>query len=67
MSTNKQSQENNEKKPNNSFPPGTLLQKRYILDKMVGSGAMGEVYKALDIQKNEIVAVKRLVDGNDCR
>ncbi len=38
-----------------------LLHDRYLLDKKIGSGGMGEIYKAFDTQgNNRPVAVKRL-------
>ena len=36
------------------------LSGRYYLLQKIGKGGMGEVYKAKDLKKNEIVAVKLL-------
>lgn len=39
---------------------GTVLKKRYEILEMVGSGGLGRVFRAKDLLKNEVVAVKVL-------
>src|SRR5512143_2655023 len=40
--------------------PGTLLAGRYEIQELLGAGALGRVYRALDRALNEAVAVKVL-------
>jgi HAMP domain-containing protein/predicted Ser/Thr protein kinase len=40
--------------------PGILFANRYRIDQIVGRGGMGVVYKAIDTQLDEIVAIKTL-------
>lgn len=37
---------------------GTLLQNRYLINKQIGAGGMGTVYKAIDQRFNSLVAIK---------
>ena len=43
--------------------PGTRLGS-YTIESLIGSGAMGEVYKAHDGRLNRAVAIKRLIAGD---
>ncbi|MGY4598043.1 serine/threonine protein kinase [Bradyrhizobium sp. GM22.5] len=42
-------------------PPGTRLNGIYEIDRMIGVGGMGEVYKGHEIQTGTAVAIKMLV------
>src|SRR5689334_8285760 len=44
---------------------GTLLDDRFELDRQIGSGGMGKVFRARDRQSGEVVAVKVLADERD--
>jgi serine/threonine protein kinase len=41
--------------------PGTLLHKRYRIEKQVAVGGFGAVYRAIDTQTNKLVAVKDMI------
>ncbi|MCA9796502.1 MAG: serine/threonine protein kinase, partial [Candidatus Eremiobacteraeota bacterium] len=45
--------------------PGTLLNERYQVEAMLGSGGMGAVYLARDRQSGEAVAIKQIHPGAD--
>jgi eukaryotic-like serine/threonine-protein kinase len=49
-----------------SFEPGALIGKRYRLERLIGSGGMGEVFAATDTVLARPVAVK-IVDAVDAR
>ncbi|HEY9034183.1 MAG TPA: protein kinase [Pseudomonadales bacterium] len=40
--------------------PGTLIDQRYQIIRLLGSGAMGQVYQARDMDLNEFIALKLL-------
>lgn len=44
--------------PRTVFPIGTVLEGKYELRTVLGSGGMGQVYEARDLDLNRIVAVK---------
>jgi serine/threonine-protein kinase len=46
--------------PERQFLPGTHFGKRYRIIELLGRGAMGEVYRADDLQLGQIVALKFL-------
>ena len=41
--------------------PGTRLNGIYEIDRMIGAGGMGEVYKCHEIQTGAAVAIKMLL------
>src|SRR5947208_507027 len=41
--------------------PGTIVAERFIIERAAGSGAMGAIYRALDQQTGEPVALKVLL------
>lgn len=47
--------------PTASLTPGTVLAGRFTVQAFVGRGGMGEVYRALDEERGEMVAVKIVV------
>jgi serine/threonine protein kinase, bacterial len=47
--------------PYRGVPPGTRLNGIYEIDKMIGAGGMGEVYKCHEIQTGAAVAIKMLL------
>ena len=47
-----------EKRNENSIPPGTVLNDRYLLGKVLGSGGFGITYLGLDIKLQRKVAIK---------
>jgi len=46
--------------PFQAIVPGTTLAKRYHIKEVLGSGGMGTVYKAMDAELDEAVAIKTL-------
>lgn len=42
-----------------NISPGTLLQNRYMINRLLGKGGMGAVYQAKDQQTDETVALKQ--------
>lgn len=48
---------------------GTTLHDRYLIEKLLGSGGMGEVFQVLDLQENrKPKAIKHLdANGEECR
>lgn len=40
--------------------PGSTFAKRYVIEQVIGRGGMGIVYRALDTQLDEVVAIKTL-------
>ncbi len=47
-----------------SLAPGKILDNRYILGRVLGIGGFGIIYKAIDIEKNLIIAIKECVPCN---
>ena len=45
----------------NGVPPGTRLNGIYEIDRMIGTGGVGEVYKGHEIQTGTAVAIKMLL------
>jgi tetratricopeptide (TPR) repeat protein len=50
----------NAEEPAHFFPPGYELGGRYRIDSFLGSGGMGEVYRAFDQETAESIAIKIL-------
>jgi formylglycine-generating enzyme required for sulfatase activity len=46
-----------------SFLPGTRISERYVIERAMGRGGMGIVYRASDTLMNEVVALKFLYPG----
>ncbi len=44
---------------------GTLLQNRYLIEKQIGAGGMGAVYRAVDRRFDSFVAIKETFYKND--
>ncbi|HEX8734896.1 MAG TPA: protein kinase [Pyrinomonadaceae bacterium] len=44
---------------------GTVLQERYLIEKQIGVGGMGEVYLAVDQRFDSYVAIKKTFYSND--
>ena len=44
--------------------PGEVIAERFEIEQRVGSGGMGEVYRARDRTSGEVVAVKVLLERN---
>lgn len=49
----------------NQLEPNTLLQNRYLIGQMIGSGGMGEVYLAVDQRIGGPVVIKRTYFAGD--
>lgn len=45
------------------FEPGTVLEERYEVVRLLGKGGMGEVYEVRDLELGENVALKTLLEG----
>ena len=45
---------------NPAIPPGSILAGRYVVDRMIGEGGMGEVYLARHEKIDKLVAIKML-------
>ena len=53
-----------EKRANNAISAGEILNEKYMVGKVLGSGGFGITYKALDITENKVVAIKEYVPAN---
>src|SRR5688500_15155124 len=49
--------------PEETIAAGEVLAGRYRIARLLGCGAMGEVYEALDLELHERVALKRIRPG----
>jgi serine/threonine-protein kinase len=45
------------------YTPGTIIARRYEVIKLVGFGGMGVVYKGMDREQKEIIAIKMIRPG----
>ena len=43
-----------------SIPKNTLLQNKYLVDTKIGEGSFGVVYKGINIQNKQYVAIKQI-------
>ncbi len=43
------------------YAPGTRLANRYLIMRQIGSGGMGRVYEAVDLQLNRSIAIKTIL------
>jgi parallel beta-helix repeat protein len=46
------------------LPPGTLLQGRYLIERLIAQGGMGAVYQATDQRLGSTVALKQIMVGD---
>jgi serine/threonine protein kinase/tetratricopeptide (TPR) repeat protein len=46
---------------------GSVFGGRFVLQKLIGAGGMGEVYRGLDTLGDEAAAIKLLTPGDGCR
>lgn len=54
-------QKESSRSPYRGVPPGTRLNGIYEIDEMIGSGGMGEVYRAHELETGAAVAIKMLL------
>ncbi len=45
------------------IPKGEFIEKRYLVQKMIGRGGMGSVYEVQDVKENRVLALKILHQG----
>jgi len=48
-----------------SMQPGGIVGGRFLLERLAGVGGMGEVFRALDQETGQRVALKRVLDASD--